>query len=671
MKSYQIKIILKNSKPPVWKRCAIPAGITFSQLALILEEMVETEISADYEYEFYQAGVHVREWREKEKQVISYRYDYMCASDTYIDSLADKEPWFTFRPGDGCQYRIEIEKRLPYIISCPSVIKQKGCAQILEWTDTDIVNKRLKQRYPINYGEPDYRNFDELKKNLEIRNKGINGAENPVDKTDRQEQSAQSMVRDFSEQIIQLYAQEMTEKIATEVKNVNEQGDVGVDELRSLLEEAEWKMKKEVRESLFKHSGREEASREPDIKEFLMGATKEELLEMAEDLELSYYKALNKNSLAERIRDEILKPDVMAKRMLLLSDKEIQEFEEAAAKEKGFYTSREEMDNLEKLYDLAYVMFYSDDYAEVPREAVEIYKKINTPEYQEKRRGTFWMYHCLMAVEMFYACAPVRIVCRLLRKCLGHKVDRKEFEELFANVPEELNPCVLQEDRVIYKEILRDKLYLKIEKAQEGKDFYLPGPDEIIEYTENGYPVSDPSYRRLKTFLVRKLNIDISDVEELMPVIWNRVAMGSELSEIMKIFEDQEIVFPTDDAFREFVALMTDVNNNTRMVINRGHTPNEIVGRLPAMPSGKRPTIVPMSSAAAEILGDAAGGLKGMGFDVDLDHNADEITTVAMPDGISGKTVMGKKKIYPNDPCPCGSGKKYKKCCGRKNREGK
>ena len=23
------------------------------------------------------------------------------------------------------------------------------------------------------------------------------------------------------------------------------------------------------------------------------------------------------------------------------------------------------------------------------------------------------------------------------------------------------------------------------------------------------------------------------------------------------------------------------------------------------------------------------------------------------------------KKVYPNDPCPCGSGKKYKQCCGR------
>ncbi len=28
-------------------------------------------------------------------------------------------------------------------------------------------------------------------------------------------------------------------------------------------------------------------------------------------------------------------------------------------------------------------------------------------------------------------------------------------------------------------------------------------------------------------------------------------------------------------------------------------------------------------------------------------------------------TVHKEKKIYPNDPCPCGSGKKYKKCCGK------
>ena len=31
----------------------------------------------------------------------------------------------------------------------------------------------------------------------------------------------------------------------------------------------------------------------------------------------------------------------------------------------------------------------------------------------------------------------------------------------------------------------------------------------------------------------------------------------------------------------------------------------------------------------------------------------------------TNRTVRKKKKVGRNDPCPCGSGKKYKKCCGR------
>ena len=32
----------------------------------------------------------------------------------------------------------------------------------------------------------------------------------------------------------------------------------------------------------------------------------------------------------------------------------------------------------------------------------------------------------------------------------------------------------------------------------------------------------------------------------------------------------------------------------------------------------------------------------------------------------SSTTIVKEQKVYPNDPCPCGSGKKYKKCCGKK-----
>ena len=396
----------------------------------------------------------------------------------------------------------------------------------------------------------------------------------------------------------------------------------------------------------------EEKSRYPSIKEFLLEETKDTLQEMAEDLHLTRYKSLDKNSLAEKIRDEILKPEVMAKRMLLLSDAEIRGFEKAVAKENGYYPDRKEMENLEKLYNLTYVMLYSDDYAEVPREAAEIYRTINTPAYQEERRGTYWLYHCLMMVDLLYACAPAAIVCRMMKKCLDRKVERAELESLWANIPDELNPCILLDDKVIVKEALKDNVYLRIEASQGDKKFYIPSSDEIVEYTENGYPVSDPYYSRLKTFFIEELDMDLDKSEEYMPAIWNRVSMGNSLADIMEMLGEQGIVFPSEKAMRKFVSLMTDVNNHTRMLSNRGWTPNEMLRQMPAAPGGRKPAIVPMSSEAARLLGEAADELKERGFDVDLDYNADEIMTMSMPDGISGRMVVGKKKIYPNDPCP-------------------
>ena len=113
--------------------------------------------------------------------------------------------------------------------------------------------------------------------------------------------------------------------------------------------------------------------------------------------------------------------------------------------------------------------------------------------------------------------------------------------------------------------------------------------------------------------------------------------MGQSLSDILDMFEEEGIQFSSDDDLQEFAPLMMDVNNNTRMLIHRGWTPVEMFRQTPPRPKGQRPKLVPMSSSAAKMLDEASDELKGMGFDV-----------------------------APNDPCPCGSGKKYKKCCGRK-----
>lgn len=103
--------------------------------------------------------------------------------------------------------------------------------------------------------------------------------------------------------------------------------------------------------------------------------------------------------------------------------------------------------------------------------------------------------------------------------------------------------------------------------------------------------------------------------------------------------------------------------NSTRLWINGGYTPDELRD-LSGSYSGPT-TIVPGSTNAAKLLSEAAPQMKQMGFSVDLDRNASEIPTYTYKDGIDGPVTKSVKKVYPNDPCPCGSGKKYKKCCGK------
>ena len=43
-----------------------------------------------------------------------------------------------------------------------------------------------------------------------------------------------------------------------------------------------------------------------------------------------------------------------------------------------------------------------------------------------------------------------------------------------------------------------------------------------------------------------------------------------------------------------------------------------------------------------------------------------EVTGTNKDEEVKVPVRRAQQKVYPNDPCPCGSGKKYKQCCGRK-----
>ena len=108
------------------------------------------------------------------------------------------------------------------------------------------------------------------------------------------------------------------------------------------------------------------------------------------------------------------------------------------------------------------------------------------------------------------------------------------------------------------------------------------------------------------------------------------------------------------------------INNNTRMFDLKGHKPVEMRTHAAAGDGKHSTTIIPMSSLAADLLEQGRDSIQAMGLNVDADAAAADIPVTLFPNGISGEPEVRTKKIYPNDPCPCGSGKKYKKCCGRK-----
>lgn len=126
MKAYQLKIMIKNSHPPIWRRFIVPAKLTFSQLSFILNEVMGWCGGHLSQFEFYHLGIMVEEdpedmdWFDKE---------VLDAAETPIEPFLDSEDWFTYLYdfGDYWEHRVEIENILPkYECNYPVVLKYKG-----------------------------------------------------------------------------------------------------------------------------------------------------------------------------------------------------------------------------------------------------------------------------------------------------------------------------------------------------------------------------------------------------------------------------------------------------------------------------------------------------------------------------------------------------------------
>ncbi|MDE6663745.1 MAG: preprotein translocase subunit SecA [Lachnospiraceae bacterium] len=219
--------------------------------------------------------------------------------------------------------------------------------------------------------------------------------------------------------------------------------------------------------------------------------------------------------------------------------------------------------------------------------------------------------------------------------------------------------------RVLNGESMRDAIYKMITDIVENCIDIAIGDDNSFE---------DWDFNELNNLLLPTV--------PLQPVTPDRVNKHNKNSlkqqlkeEAVKLYESKEAEFPEPEAIREIerVILLKAIDRKWMDHIDDMDQLRQGVG-LQAY--GQRDPLVEYKLSGYEMFDEMTQNIKEetvrMLFHVRIEQKVEreqvaKVTGTNKDDSVpKGPVKRMEAKVYPNDPCPCGSGKKYKQCCGRK-----
>ena len=281
------------------------------------------------------------------------------------------------------------------------------------------------------------------------------------------------------------------------------------------------------------------------------------------------------------------------------------------------------------------------------------------------------------AFANLYGITPLYRALRIIQKQNPElELTEEDFLSFVTEVEEEEHFYIIAGAEDIYidvndptppmkREIVAEHLYAvddfdsydELRAEQEGKPFYIPEKEALLKYQDDFYIEETKEALALGTFLRDKLKLKRADdvldnlqfvakMDDNDPqrIIWEveRMAGKGCLGSIEKI----------NEFFQYYFAMC----NNTRLVANRGFTPTEMQERMGGPPRSIEfgPNISRSLQKGEMDIGELRRGIIGSDIPMPLKSSM-----------LNDLERVKQKKPGRNDPCPCGSGKKYKRCCGR------
>lgn len=173
-----------------------------------------------------------------------------------------------------------------------------------------------------------------------------------------------------------------------------------------------------------------------------------------------------------------------------------------------------------------------------------------------------------------------------------------------------------------------------LRRQQKGKQYKILPKTEFLKYADpDYYPATTARTAMLKYLRRRAASLSLP-VEDFCTAIQDIIVIDAPMQEVINIVESEGLVFNKYWDIGEFAALYQNLNNSTHKHSNCGYTPDELFAMSD---KGKR-----LAERAAPI---------------------GQMSLFDMPDEKPKLTIVGKPSR--NEPCPCGSGRKFKNCCGK------
>jgi uncharacterized protein YchJ len=349
-----------------------------------------------------------------------------------------------------------------------------------------------------------------------------------------------------------------------------------------------------------------------DLRELLNCNTKTELLRISSVLSITKLSQLNKGQLVERLLQVYEEKITKA---LYLIDSERYEFLKGIAENNGYmhFEGNNFTLNLEYFLECGFLfpaMREDGMYLIMPNEIINVIKSLDNDEYRQILAKNTELVKLFWGMTYNYGVLFIEDFIKMLHNYVDYSLDEIDIYKVIVSGADYYGEYILQGD--IASSIMapeEDIVHIinKRENISSDRDFCIIRKDELLEAANVEYLIENKTGMRLKKYLKNNWKLEDAQIEMTIINLYDDI-QENEKEEVIENIVDAA----GDVSESELQKLLVEINsfiNNTRLWRLKGYTLNEL----------------------------------------NSEHNNTSTT-----------------KIGRNDPCICGSGKKYKKCCGSK-----